>query len=47
MHLPNILKQLRATKTEAEVVVNYFEKKEISYAAVKNFLTRLRIENGK
>lgn len=47
MHLPNILKQLRTTKTEAEVVVNYFEKKEISYAAVKNFLTRLRIENGK
>lgn len=27
MHLPNILKQLRATKAEAEVVVNYFEKK--------------------
>lgn len=46
MHLPNILKQLRATKAEAEVIVNYFEK-EISYAAVKNFLTRLRIENGK
>lgn len=47
MHLPNMLKQLQATKTETETAMNFFEKKEISYAAVKSFITRLRSENGK
>ncbi len=47
MHLPNILKQLQASEPEAESVSSYFSDKEISYAAVQNFLTRLRIGNEK
>ncbi len=42
MHLKNILIHLKATETEMEKVVAYFEDKVVSFSAVRMFLESLR-----
>jgi hydroxymethylglutaryl-CoA reductase len=42
LHLGNILKQLKATREEAEEATRYFTGRTVSYAAVLRFLDHLR-----
>jgi hydroxymethylglutaryl-CoA reductase len=42
MHLTNLLRQLKATETEARQVIQYFEDRSVSHAAVSAYLDQLR-----
>lgn len=46
MHLNNILIQLNASEEERRIVGQHFQQKEISYAAVKNYLEGLRTQKN-
>ena len=44
MHLFNILNQLQVNKTERERVISHFKRITVSYAAVEDFITKIRGE---
>ncbi len=44
MHLPNIMRQLQATKEEENKIYAYFKERKVSYQAVTGYLQALRSE---
>jgi hydroxymethylglutaryl-CoA reductase len=47
MHLPNILKQLNASPSEAADAREFFKNITVTHAAVESFINQLRIANAK
>ncbi len=43
MHLQNMLNQLEATQEEKVELINYFEKKQVSYSIISEALEKLRV----